>query len=481
MHAYLRVVSGPDQGRVFNLVEGTTLSIGRGEKTDTRLTDGAASRLHCEVRCEGGAFLLTDLESVGGTFVGGQKIQEHSLKHGEELQVGNTRLKLYTSAIADTQTLVEAEKSAFHPAIRIDEGVLTGDDLALRARADPGAGPLRHGLQGPQHPRRQGRGHQGALRRFHPGRREPQTVHARDEDRRRGATSQPDRPLWRGQAGRDLLVRQGVCRGRVAHQGDRAAGDAQDDQLAIHVLAGRAGRRGAGSPPREAHHPSQRLAESIQIRSKDKVAKLGDMMLAKVVDGTEAKTPAGPVELMGNVAYMAPERTRGDMEVDIRADIYSLGATLYTLLTGRPPFEGKTLVETVAKIRQEDPIPPKKFQDSIPDEFQDVVEKMLAKRPEMRYQTPATWRGRWIGWRKPRPRPPTRTNPRSSGYPAIPVRPSDDGARSARFGMGGGNASRCSQSTLLPRQGRFARWLILTRSVSEGLRPFPSLTLRVSM
>ncbi len=127
MHAYLRVVSGPDQGRVFNLVEGTTLSIGRGEKdSDTRLTDGAVARLHCELRCEGGEFLLTDLDSVDGTFIAGQKIQEHALKHGEELQVGNTRLKLFSSAIADTQNLVEAQKSAFHPAIRTDEGVLTG-------------------------------------------------------------------------------------------------------------------------------------------------------------------------------------------------------------------------------------------------------------------------------------------------------------------------------------------------------------------
>jgi serine/threonine-protein kinase len=129
--------------------------------------------------------------------------------------------------------------------------------------------------------------------------------------------------------------------------------------------------------------------ESILIRSKDKVAKLGDMVLAKVCDATEVKATNGQRELLGNVAYMAPERTRGDCDVDIRADIYSLGATLYTILTGRPPFEGKTLVETVAKIRQDDPVPPKRFQDSIPDEFQDVVEKMLAKRPENRFPSPA--------------------------------------------------------------------------------------------
>jgi len=129
--------------------------------------------------------------------------------------------------------------------------------------------------------------------------------------------------------------------------------------------------------------------ENILIRSKDKVAKLGDIVLAELQDGSEPPTALRPDELMGCVPYMAPERTRNSPDVDIRADIYSLGATLYTMLTGRPPFEGPTLTELVTRIRQDDPIPPKRFQDSIPDEFQDVVERMLAKRPEMRHQTPA--------------------------------------------------------------------------------------------
>ena len=130
MYAYLRVVAGPDQGRIFNLVEGTTLSIGRGEKTDTRLTDGAAARLHCELQCSGGEFLLVDRDSIGGTLVGGQKIEEHALTHGEEFEIGKTRMKLFTSGVADTKRLVEAHESAFHPAIRPDEGVLTGQTIS---------------------------------------------------------------------------------------------------------------------------------------------------------------------------------------------------------------------------------------------------------------------------------------------------------------------------------------------------------------
>jgi serine/threonine protein kinase len=129
--------------------------------------------------------------------------------------------------------------------------------------------------------------------------------------------------------------------------------------------------------------------ENILIRSKDKVAKLGDMVLAELKDGSEPPPALKPGELMGCVPYMAPERTRNSPDVDIRADIYSLGATLYTMITGKPPFEGPTLTELVTRIRQDDPVPPKRSQDELPDEFQDVVERMLAKRPEMRYQTPA--------------------------------------------------------------------------------------------
>ena len=47
MHAYLRVVAGPDQGRIYDLVEGITFSIGRGEKTDTKLADAVVARVHC--------------------------------------------------------------------------------------------------------------------------------------------------------------------------------------------------------------------------------------------------------------------------------------------------------------------------------------------------------------------------------------------------------------------------------------------------
>ncbi len=124
MQAYLRVASGPDTGRTFDLHEGVKVVIGRGEKSDTRLTDQSVSRLHCELNWENGEFKLTDLDSVGGTFVAGKKIKEHSLKHDEEFQIGGTRLKLHTTGIADARTIQAAQKPARE--LKPDEGVLTG-------------------------------------------------------------------------------------------------------------------------------------------------------------------------------------------------------------------------------------------------------------------------------------------------------------------------------------------------------------------
>src|SRR5262249_52070619 len=129
--------------------------------------------------------------------------------------------------------------------------------------------------------------------------------------------------------------------------------------------------------------------QNILIQATDKVAKLGDLMLAKALEGSLAQQITRPGELVGEVAYMSPERTRGETNLAGRADLDGLGATAYALLTGRPPFEGATLVEKIARIRRDDPAKPTKYQLSIPHPFEAAVLKLLAKKPEDRYQTAA--------------------------------------------------------------------------------------------
>jgi serine/threonine-protein kinase len=126
---------------------------------------------------------------------------------------------------------------------------------------------------------------------------------------------------------------------------------------------------------------------NILVQTRDKLAKLSDVMLAKSLEASQTQQQiTRPGQIVGELAYMAPERTIDSRKVDGRSDIYGLGATVYALLTGQPPCLGKTPVETVEKIRTQEPTSPKTIQLSIPNEFEKIVLRMLAKRREDRYQ-----------------------------------------------------------------------------------------------
>ena len=126
---------------------------------------------------------------------------------------------------------------------------------------------------------------------------------------------------------------------------------------------------------------------NILMRSRDQRIKLGDLMLAKALAGAEVRPITRPGEIIGEATCLSPEQTRSDAVVDCRSDIFSLGTTTYALLTGRPPFEGESLPEIVTQIRQVEPVRSQKYHLSIPDLFEGVVLRMLAKRPEERYQS----------------------------------------------------------------------------------------------
>src|SRR5579885_533353 len=92
--------------------------------------------------------------------------------------------------------------------------------------------------------------------------------------------------------------------------------------------------------------------------------------------------------IVGTPEYMAPEQARDSRLVDIRSDIYSLGCTLYMMLAGRPPFKASTTFEMAVMHLSQAPEPVARFNAALPPELSAVVHRMLAKRPEDRYQTP---------------------------------------------------------------------------------------------
>jgi serine/threonine protein kinase len=96
----------------------------------------------------------------------------------------------------------------------------------------------------------------------------------------------------------------------------------------------------------------------------------------------------GEGALLGTPDYLAPEQARDPRNIDIRADIYSLGCVLYHALTGQPPFPDKNLLSQMVRHATETARPLKDFNPAIPDGLQQIVNWMLAKKPEERYPTP---------------------------------------------------------------------------------------------
>jgi len=120
------------------------------------------------------------------------------------------------------------------------------------------------------------------------------------------------------------------------------------------------------------------------MMTKEGTAKLADMGLARVAaDEQAAQAEAG--RAFGTPYYISPEQIRGEVDIDFRADIYSLGATLYHMVTGRVPFDGATPAAVMHKHLKEPLVPPDHLNTSLSAGLGEVVEVMMAKERRRRY------------------------------------------------------------------------------------------------
>ncbi len=113
------------------------------------------------------------------------------------------------------------------------------------------------------------------------------------------------------------------------------------------------------------------------------IPKITDFGLAKKLDDA-GQTHSGSV--MGTPSYMPPEQAEGNVKtLGPGADVYTLGAILYELLTGRPPFKASTPVDTLMQVLFEEPVPPRRLQSKLPRDLETICLKCLQKDPHKRY------------------------------------------------------------------------------------------------
>ncbi len=168
-------------------------------------------------------------------------------------------------------------------------------------------------------------------------------------------------------------------------------------------------------PPREAAALMVKVSEAIEYAHQRGVIhrdlkpanilldaqgnpRVTDFGLAKKVHGDSGLTGSG--QIMGTPSYMPPEQAGGQRgDVGPASDVYALGATLYALISGRPPFQAATPMDTVLQVVSDEPVPPRRLNAAVPRDLETICLKCLQKNPARRYASAAALAddlGRWL-------------------------------------------------------------------------------------
>lgn len=129
---------------------------------------------------------------------------------------------------------------------------------------------------------------------------------------------------------------------------------------------------------------STNVLPAPSLRLNQCMPKITDFGLAKQLDDESGQTRTGAV--MGTPSYMASEQAEGRIhDIGARTDVYALGAILYEMLTGRPPFKAATVLETLEQVRTVEPVPPSRLQPNLPRDLETICLKCLEKELHKRY------------------------------------------------------------------------------------------------
>jgi WD40 repeat protein len=186
----------------------------------------------------------------------------------------------------------------------------------------------------------------------------------------------------REQLGRTALVMEYVEGGNLAQRLAGRSLPAGDAARLVEALAGAMAHAHDRGVVHRDLKPSNVLLDGDGPLAQC-VPRISDFGLAKLTaDGLHLTRTT---DVLGTPSYMAPEQTGGKGEIGPAADLYALGAILYECLTGRPPFLGETVLDTLDQVRNQEPVPPARLQPRTPRDLEVICLKCLHKSPSRRY------------------------------------------------------------------------------------------------
>ncbi len=391
VNLHLYVQFGPDQGMTFRVEPGETILIGRGRNTKTGLTDPRASRKHCQLAYVDGRITLEDVGSSAGTFLNGEKISDTvEVDIDDVIRVGRTEIAVKAGDEADASLRFSIFQILASPEQSVDEfqDPLIGqtlDDLHIERRL----------AQGPN----------GTVYyATHVESGDPRAVKVLSSEVL--ADERSTKRLMRGMQTMEGIHHPNIVQIHgVGQEGDlvwvsmeyvegQSAADIVDSvtpdsywrsALEIGLYIARALTEAA------AHNIVHRKInpKNVLVRESDGVALLGDLMLAKCLDSDRSGSLSSEeYEVLEDLTYEPPEATFGIKNLDMRSDIYSLGAVLFATLTGRPPFAADYVPDLIQQLRESECPRPSELDVELPRDFEAVLMKMLDKQPDDRYQHP---------------------------------------------------------------------------------------------
>ncbi len=388
MDLQLLILSGPEKNRVIKLSDVTKVTLGRGQSCDVIINDPRSSRMHCELIYNDTELRIVDLGSSGGTFVNGKRIAESRLKRGDKLQIGDSLIELQS---AGTQSAGDGqEPRALVARLSVNSlNALVGktiDQFLLTKILHAGANSvlfLANDLR---------------QERFAVVKVMQPTLMSDDEQRSRFVRAvhtminvKHDNLVeiyGAGKSGNLCWCAMEFVDGiSILEMIELIGVNGRLDWREVYRIAVHIGRALECAETHKIVHRNVALENLLQ-RKNDKVVKLCDLLLAKAFEGSQARQITVPGQIVGNLGYMAPERLVDTSQLDWRSDQYGLGATLFALLTGHPPFEAKTLPELIKAIRSETPRFPTEVTQEGNATFLKIVLKMLNKEPKERFAFP---------------------------------------------------------------------------------------------